>query len=517
MTVQTQTATAGALEPAAIPSADDSIVRAAIWLTLGLLAVRLLTIGEFGLFLDEAYYWVWSQHLAASYYDHPPLVALMIRASTFLFGDGPFGVRALGAVSIAVDAMLVYAIGRTLLGSRRLAAWAAIFFNVSILAGIGMIVVPDQPMMVFWLGALYGAARIARGGSGWWWLFVGLMIGLTGLAKYTALFLGAGLVLWLVLVPSQRRWLRSPMPYLGALVALAVFSPVLVWNAENGWASFALQLDRSAYEFDALKWQGFAQFLGLLVLMAGPPVFILAATGAASVLRRGWRIDPGLALLIITAVPLPLYLGVHSFSEWIGGHWLAPLVVNASLLAALGMRYAAPHGFGRVVTLARRSAVPVGLAVAAVFAILVTQNVISLGRGLDVTARFRGWEEFAADADRLRREAGAAYFVAADYGTVSWLRYNLRESVPVYQVGEWERWSELTPPDPALAGQSALYVGRFGQGYEREMAEGYFGDVGPTNYVVRPIRGDWVETTPAFLVKAPLQTTSPLFATATAK
>ncbi|MCW5698170.1 MAG: glycosyltransferase family 39 protein [Bauldia sp.] len=517
MTVQTQTADAAALEPAAIPSADDGIVRAAIWLTLGLLAVRLLTIGEFGLFLDEAYYWVWSQHLAASYYDHPPLVALMIRASTFLFGDGPFGVRALGAVSIAVDAMLVYAIGRTLLGSRRAAAWGAIFFNVSILAGIGMIVVPDQPMMVFWLGALYGVARIARGGSGAWWLFVGLMVGLTGLAKYTALFLGLGIVLWLVLVPSQRRWLKSPMPYLGALVALAVFSPVLVWNAENGWSSFALQLDRTAYEFESLQWRGFVQFLVLLVLMAGPPVFILAATGAVSVLRRGWRLDPGLALLIVTALPLPLYLAVHSFSEWIGGHWLAPVLANGALLAAYGMRHESRQGFGRIVTLARRTAVPVGLAVATLFAVLFSQNVISLGRDLDVTARFRGWEEFAADADRIRREAGAAYFVAADYGTVSWLRYNLRESVPVYQVGEWERWSELTPPDPSLAAETALYVGRYGQSYERKVAESYFADVGEANYVARPIRGDWVETSPAFLVKAPLPTASPLFATAAAE
>jgi len=517
MTVQTQTATAAALEPAAVPSADDTIVRAAIWLTLGLLCVRLLTIGEFGLFLDEAYYWVWSQNPALSYYDHPPLVALMIRASTFLFGDGPFGVRALGTVSIAVDAMLVYMIGRTLLGSRRQAAWAAIFFNVSILAGIGVIVVPDQPMMVFWLGALYGLARLAKGGAGSWWLFVGLMVGLTGLAKYTALFLGLGIVLWLVLVPSQRRWLRCPMPYLGMLVALAVFSPVLVWNAENGWSSFALQLDRSAYEFATAQWQGFLQFLVLLVLTAGPPVFILAATGALSVLRRGWRVDPGLALLIVTAVPLPLYLAVHSFNEWIGGHWLAPVLANGALLAALGMQYASRRGFGRVVAAARKSAVPVGIGVAAVFAVLFSQNVISLGRDYDVTARFRGWEAFAADADRLRREAGATYFVASDYGTVSWLRYNLRESVPVYQVGEWERWSELTPPNPALAGQTALYVGRFGPSYERKIAESYFADVGVAGEVVRPIRGDWVETAPAFLVKTPLPTASPLFATAAAE
>ncbi|MCW5697560.1 MAG: glycosyltransferase family 39 protein [Bauldia sp.] len=488
---------------AAVEMGARRLVIAAVLLTAGLCAARLLVIGEFGLFLDEAYYWVWSQHLSASYYDHPPLIAFAIRLGTVLFGDGAFGVRIVGALSVAVDAWLIYAITRVVSDSRRTAAWATIFFNVTTLAAAAVLTVPDQPMMVFWLGALYGLVRIARGGSGWWWLLVGAMGGLGALSKYTLLFLAVAVLLWLVMIPSQRHWLRRPWPYLAALLATALFAPVLWWNATHDWSSFALHLNRTGYGFAGWRWDSFGVHLLLYPLMLGPPVFVLAVLGVGQALRAGWRSDPAKALLLLTMVPLPLYLAWHSLSEWIGGHWLSPIVASGVIFAALAAERTAPAA-RRLVAFCRRAAVPFGLAAAGIVYLALVETFLPLPAGADVTARFRGWDAFAEDADRLRREAGADYFVTTDYATAAILRYQLRETVPVVQLDEPERWSYLDY-DPALGdpNATALYVTRWSSPSEMIRASRFFASVAPGGVVTRPIRDDRVETVPALIVSDP--------------
>ena len=74
---------------------------------------------------------------------------------------------------------------------------------------------------------------------------VGAAVGAALLSKYTALFFGPVILIWLLAVPELRRWLKSPWPYLGGLVALAIFSPVLIWNADHHWVSFAKQFGRA--------------------------------------------------------------------------------------------------------------------------------------------------------------------------------------------------------------------------------------------------------------------------------
>ena len=65
------------------------------------------------------------------------------------------------------------------------------------------------------------------------------------LSKYHGIFLPIGAVLYVFLHRPARRWLAQPGPYLAALVAIATFSPVIIWNATHGWASFLFQGGRA--------------------------------------------------------------------------------------------------------------------------------------------------------------------------------------------------------------------------------------------------------------------------------
>jgi 4-amino-4-deoxy-L-arabinose transferase-like glycosyltransferase len=217
--------------------AADRALAGLTLVTAGLLLVRLWLDAHLELMFDEAYYALWAKHLAWSYFDHPPMVALWMRLSTILFGEHEFGVRALGTLVATAGTGIIYLISWHLLGDRKAAIFAALLYCAMLLISAGAIIItPDTPLLLFWSIALYALVRIYEDGeSGWWWV-VGIAVGLALQSKYTALLLGAGIVCAMALVPSLRHWWRRPTPYLSGALSLTIFAPVIVWNYEHEWA-----------------------------------------------------------------------------------------------------------------------------------------------------------------------------------------------------------------------------------------------------------------------------------------
>ncbi|MDT8265576.1 glycosyltransferase family 39 protein, partial [Roseomonas sp. DSM 102946] len=144
---------------------------------------------------DEAYYWVWSRALSPGYYDHPPMVAFWIRAGTLLLGDTPLGIRLLGPVGLLLATLALVRAGNLLFPDRRPGVMAASLFNATLLVNAGAVLMtPDTPQIVFWCLTLWAVAEAHARGDGRWWLAVGLFAGAALLSKYTAAFLGIGLL-----------------------------------------------------------------------------------------------------------------------------------------------------------------------------------------------------------------------------------------------------------------------------------------------------------------------------------
>jgi 4-amino-4-deoxy-L-arabinose transferase-like glycosyltransferase len=129
--------------------AETRSVRAVVLTVLALVALRLVCAALTPLTFDEAYYWTWSKHLAGGYYDHPPMVAVVIRLSTMIAGDTEFGVR---LVSVLLALPMSFAVYRTmvlLFDSARAAASAVVFLNLMLMVAAGTVIVtPDAPLMV---------------------------------------------------------------------------------------------------------------------------------------------------------------------------------------------------------------------------------------------------------------------------------------------------------------------------------------------------------------------------------
>src|SRR6202048_3896878 len=300
----------GASDELAMSLTEPRLARNTVLTILALVAVRLVAAAWTPITFDEAYYWMWSKSLAGGYYDHPPMVAFVIRLGTMIAGDTELGVRLISILLALPMSWAVYRTAAILFGGQRVAATAAILLNVTLMAAVGtLIVTPDAPLLVASSFVLFFLAKVLETGRGAWWLAVGAAVGAALLSKYTALFFGPAILIWLVAVPKLRRWLISPWPYLGGLVSLLIFSPVILWNADHQWVSFIKQIGRARIEDFRPAFIG--ELIPTQIAFATPLVFILGAMGLYALARRAGALAAR-ALINATFWTIVVYFIWHS-------------------------------------------------------------------------------------------------------------------------------------------------------------------------------------------------------------
>ncbi len=424
------------------------------------IAIAALTVLRFAaaallpLSADEAYYWLWSRHLAAGYYDHPPAIAYAIRFGTALFGATPLGVR-FGPLLLSVLAsLLVWKGGAILLKSESDGARACLFFNLTLMVSVETLAAtPDAPAVAAAAALLYALAKVDETGKGAWWLAAGLAAGLSLLAKYTGFFLGAGILVWLLLSPKARRWLFTPWPWLGGALALVVFLPNLLWNASHDWMTFAFQFGRISGGHFTLRF--LLEFLGAQLVLATPFIFVLAALALAF---RARDRDSTTFLLAALVFPSALYFLVHSLHDRIQGNW--PSFLYPALAVAAAQAWSASGWSGwtaPVWRVARRAATPVAAVLLLAVYAQALFGVIPFGRS-DPLARLLavGFDGVAQAIAKARADQHAAAILTTDYETTSWLSFYL--AVPVIQANEAQRYPDAAVPAAALLSQPLLYV-----------------------------------------------------------
>ena len=438
---------------------DARLARDTTLAVLALVALRLVAAAWTPLTFDEAYYWMWSKHLASGYYDHPPMVALVIRLGTMIAGDTELGVRLVSILLALPMSWAVYRATAILFGSMRLAATATILLNVTLMAAVGtMIVTPDAPVLVASCFVLFALAKVLETGRGAWWLAAGAAVGAALLSKYTALFFGPAIAIWLVSVPKLRRWLLSPWLYFGGLVALAIFAPVIFWNADHQWVSFIKQIGRARIEDFHPAF--IAELVPTQVAFATPLVFILGAMGLYALLARNAGASAARVLISTTFWTIVVYFFWHSLHARVEANWFAPVYPAFAIAAAVAAHLVRWEvRIQRAVDFCRRWAAPVGILM---FALLIVQADTGLLSGYRREATVRsvgvGWRELASQIEAVRVRLGATCVLAPDYGTTGWLAFYLPRGTCVVQPTQRIRWVNMPEPDPAQLTGKVLYV-----------------------------------------------------------
>jgi hypothetical protein len=319
-------------------------------------------VGGYGYARDELYYLACSEHLGAGYVDHPPLSIFALALFRRLFGDSLFAIRLAAGLAGAACVALTGLLARELGGGRKGVLFACLAVLVSpIHLGLSNIYSMNAFDIVVWPAAALVLARLAKTGKERGWLLLGVLLGLGLLNKVSVLWLAAGVGVATVLVGSLRRQLRGPWPYVGAAVALLLFSPYAVWNALHGFPHLEFMRNALSGKYSGLTPASFLVGAVLLhhplalPLWLGGAVFLLAGRSGDPEERSG-RLAVGIAFATALAVLLVNY---HSKPEY-----LAPAMALAFAGGGLALERGSASWKGWVAPVYTTMLVVVGLAVA---------------------------------------------------------------------------------------------------------------------------------------------------------
>jgi len=437
----------------------DRPAAALIAAILGMAVVRLWLANRLGLTDDEAYYRLWALAPAMSYFDHPPMVAWLIAAGRWVAGDNPLGIRFSAVLVSLLGPLVLWRTATILFGPSiaRRAVWVAL--AMPLLAVGGVIITPDTASVLFWGLAGWALAELHISRNANWWLVVGLFAGLGLLSKYSNLFVGASIVLWLILVRANRSWFRSWQLWAGGALACLLAVPVLLWNAEHDWVSLAKQFGRVGHgrQLTAVY---FAEFVGGSFGLMSPVIAVLAVLGLAKVVRSATSAgDQPSALLAAGMLPFLSYLLLHSVHDRVQANWMAPLYPSFAVCAAVALDgIETQRRLGEVVGKLGRWAIAIGFLFSGLLYWHAVQPLVQMPGQKDPTGQTRGWREFAAEVERLRASTGACWVATSSYATTGQLAYQLKDKAPVVQLTERVRYLHLPGIDAAVVSCPALYV-----------------------------------------------------------
>lgn len=289
-----------------------------------------LLAGSLPLSGDEAYYWDCSRHLDWSYFDQPPLVIWLISITRTLLGETRLAVRTPAILASLAMALLLLPLVKSLGGHAGHAGLAYLLMHGMPLLFLGSFYVStDVVMTAAYVGATWAAVAIARGSRQAWWGFA-VAIGLGFLAKHPVVLVTSAL-LPVLIHGDLRKQLRSPIPYLAALLTLLLTTPVWLWGARHGWDNLAFQLvDR--HHHDGLGWRHLAELIGANLILATP----MLATGMLIAVFKGWRRqDLGWQALVCASATPPLFFAAVALYTRVGPHWTGPALVTAMVALAM--------------------------------------------------------------------------------------------------------------------------------------------------------------------------------------
>jgi hypothetical protein len=463
---------------------ESPIWRWGRWCLLGFLALRVV----FWLMAfpnpDEAYYWLWGQRPGFSYYDHPPFHA-WVQGLFALLGRSAFVLRLPNVLSSGILGFTFYHICRYLYGNAggdeaRDRFWIVLLLGLSSplyfwylgLAWhdhwlVTLAVVSSFLFVRYVDGTLEKPGEKPGGGPGRDLYGAALCLGLAGLCKYNAVFVGLGF-LALILTKRQRLIvLRDRRLYLALALLALVLSPILVWNIQHDFFSFRFYRDRTAGGGPSLNLLQPVVFLALCGLILGP---IQSWSIGRLLKRRGQTVltqplqssvaqtscYPALALWVF-GLSTAAFTALSAVSTALF-YW--NILAYPLLFPLLSDQFYRPQGqkLGREGQMA--IAQGVGLFAAAVLVIYYT--VMPLGAFFGAAdpdgAALSGWPQIAQAVTTQAEGLDDPLLLTTDYRSASALAYSLNNPNVLAisgRIDQFDIWYDA----PALEGRDGVLLG----------------------------------------------------------
>jgi len=281
--------------------------------------MRLLVASSFGLGVDEAHYVLYGHYLDLSYVDHPPLVGWIQALFLHLFGESILGARLPAIFLMALISWQCYRFLLTIEATKSQALWGVTALNSSFMFGaIGLMLLPENFLLVLIFPIIMTILRIEKSAKTADFIWLGILLGLAGLSKYTAVIFLPPLLLYIL---ATRRYdlLINPRIVLTALIGILIILPVILWNASHEWISFTYQSSHVAGS-STIAFKPFIRSLLAQIATYNPFLFIVAIFGVFMSLRSK---NSSLHLALWIGLGVELFFIATSFLKPVLPHWPA--------------------------------------------------------------------------------------------------------------------------------------------------------------------------------------------------
>lgn len=361
---------------------------------------------------DEVYYQTYAQHLQWCYFDHPPMVAWMIRITTFnLHVRSEFFIRLGSILFAAAGTWLIFRMA-TLIKNEYAGFIAAILYTCSFYTSViaGIFVLPDSPQVFFWLLGIYCMIRVLDSDSPvrkqlFYWILLGITAGLCIMSKVHGIFLWLGFGAYIVF--HRKDLLKSWRFWLSGLITVVVISPIYFWNFSNHFITYTYHRGRIGFlgsrpDFDRLM----QQVLGS-VFYSNPVNFIIYVLALWAVWKHQFKSPSKIfPLLIWLSLPLIIVLVVTSLFNETLPHWSGPAYLSLIILSACRLaEYSSIRTFRWLKASAWTTFIVVTIGVLSIWSLpfrLGKGETSHLGKG-DITLDLCGWRKFGSELDSLLR------------------------------------------------------------------------------------------------------------------
>ena len=421
-----------------------------------LLALRLAAVyaANTDLVLDEAQYWTWSRELAFGYFSKPPMIAWVIRAISELCGNSEACVRSASPILYTLASVVIYFTGRALYGAR-VGFWSAIVFaTLPGLSYSSLLITTDVPLVLVWSVMLYAWVMLVKRQSMGFAVLLGVTVGFGLLTKQAMVYAVLCIGCHAVVSQEARNALKGGRAIVAAAIALALFAPNVIWNAENGFPTVRHTEANIGWRYPYIHPLRLLDYIAVQFGVFGP---ILAVV----LLRTAWRevrrpSDPGKVLLLSFSLPILALLAVQAILSRSHGNWTATAYPAATILVTAVM-----------LELNRRIlfAVSLGLHLAIAAMLAVAPSFAPrwpLFERLEFLSRVVGWHQAADVVRKTLAERRYGSILVDTREMAGELLYYLRDvPTPLYVWPSGPTPSdhyELTRPFTGDAAEPILYV-----------------------------------------------------------
>lgn len=418
-------------------------------LVLFIAVIQLWIAGRFDLTQDEAHYALFAYHLDWSYFDHPPMVG-WLQALILPLSDSDTALRLWPIIFHVATAWALLLLLRTVYpNAKPQTQWLvlALFLSQLMLNLLGLSMLPDTPLQLWTLLAAWAMHQALIENKAPYWLWIGVFLGLAGLSKYTSVTLVISVI---VLMTLCKRWthLTTPWPWLAVMIAAALIAPVLYWNANHEWISFAYQLGHGTHDGVWKIQEWLTSLAGQVVVYS--PFLMVAIIGFIWMHRVDWTTKE--SFWFAMAVP-----GLALFA-WTGGY--EPVLPHWTAISWLLLLPAAAVWLTDKVWWSRLTVVYAAFITVAFLGALAFPSISLNGGKQNPVQEVQGWPEASALAVALLQQSAAAepqYLFASNWSTASQLAWYARPSA-VRLIEQKDAQISLWYGSPASGNDGILVV-----------------------------------------------------------